>query len=451
IADPISGTLDGVLLDIRDQVNDQADRGLMDIALHPDLDANPYLYAFYVVDPEDSADASGRAGLDGRGNRYAHVVRYELDLSGELPTIVPDSKVILLGGAGQSLDDISGGGALDFTNNSYSSGEPPASDIDPDTGEYKTDYIKVDSLSHAGGALAFGPDGALYISVGDGTSYNYADPRTVSVQDVNSLSGKILRVDALTGQGLEDNPFVSPGDDLSSNSSKVYQLGLRNPYSMTFTDDGDLFISETGWFTYEEINSGPPGANFGWPYYEGGDNGQLETAPGYRDRPEADDFYDAVDAGDIEITAPYRGFSHFFEDPGYRVQAIVGSNSVYTGDKYPDVFQDDYFFTDIPNGYVYSIDTNDRTQIQYITDFGSYGPTNMIQGPDGYMYLLDIDGGRIRRLEIVDPNDPNSDPVAVGDTAVADEDGATVSGNVLDNDTDADDDTLQVSSVAGQS
>ena len=88
--------------------------------------------------------------------------------------------------------------------------------------------------SHAGGSLAFGPDGALYVSIGDGASFNATDPRTVSVQNIDSLSGKILRIDPSTGLGLPDNPFVVPGDDLSDNHSKVYQLGLRNPFSMGF-------------------------------------------------------------------------------------------------------------------------------------------------------------------------------------------------------------------------
>ena len=135
--------------------------------------------------------------------------------------------------------------------------------------------LKVDSRSHAGGALAFGPDGALYVSVGDGTSFNFADPRSFYVQDLDSLAGKILRIDPITGSGLADNPFVEPGADLAANRSKVWQLGLRNPFTMNFDETGQLFISEVGWAKWEEINSAGAGANFGWPFYEGGDNGVL--------------------------------------------------------------------------------------------------------------------------------------------------------------------------------
>ena len=180
-----------------------------------------------------------------------------------------------------TLQDISGAGAVDSTSNI----SQPESGFNAQTGEYVDNYIKVDSRSHAGGSLAFGPDGALYVSIGDGTSFDTTDPRSVSVQNIDSLSGKILRIDPITGLGLPDNPFVEPGDDLSANHSKVYQLGLRNPFSMGFTQDGRLFISNTGWYSWEEIESGHAGANFGWPYFEGGDNGVLLPAPGYQNLP----------------------------------------------------------------------------------------------------------------------------------------------------------------------
>lgn len=402
VVDTETGTIESTFIDIRDQVNSNADRGLMDIAIHPDFPSEPYIYAFIVVDPPESASASGLAQRDAEGNRFAHLVRYEATMEDGVPTLVEDSATVILGGAGQSLSDISGNGELNYTSSQHQN--ELASDVDPATGDYKQDYIKVDSQSHAGGALAFGPDGALYVSVGDGTSFNFADPRTVSVQDPDSLSGKILRIDPITGEGLADNPFVEPGDDLNSNSSKVFQLGLRNPYNMAFSEDGALFISETGWYSYEEINSGEAGANFGWPFYEGGDAGQLEKTPVYRNIDGADAFYAAVAAGDIVVTPAYRGFSHNESDPGYEFNAIVGSSSIYTGDKYPDVFEDDYFFTDIIDGEVFTVDSNDRTQLQYLMTVPGYGPVNFSQGPDGYMYYVDLVQDKIVRINITDPN-----------------------------------------------
>ena len=401
VVDMSTGVTKSVLLDISSEVNSSGDRGLMDIALHPDFAHHPYLYAYYVVDPPDSSTASGLAAPDGGGNRYAYVVRYKVDTSGSTLKIVDGSKTILVGGAGKSLADISGKGALNFTEQTYSGLR--ASNVDPVTGHYKEDYIKVDSKSHAGGALAFGPDGALYVGIGDGTSYNYADPRTAGVQDVASLSGKILRIDPMTGDGLADNPFAVAGN-LSANESKVWQLGLRNPYAMTFADDGRLFISETGWYSHEEINTGDAGANFGWPYYEGDEGGTLIKTPGYHTMSGASSFYSQVASGAISITAAYQSFSHVSADPGFQISAIVGASSVYTGDKYPSALQNDYFFTDIVHGEIYSIDINDRTQTQFLTDIGDYGPVGFFQGPDGYMYFTDLVNGRIGQFNISDPH-----------------------------------------------
>ena len=388
---------DDFLIDLRDEVNSNSDRGLMDIVIHPDFENNPYLYAFYVVDPPGAAGTGGNDGEDGDGNRYAHVVRWELDLSGGTPTLVEGSKTDHPRRRRAVLRPTSPVTAM-IDSTLLENIDQPSSEIDPVTGEYKQDYIKVDSITHAGGALAFGPDGMLYVSVGDGASFNFVDPRAVSVQDVDSLSGKILRVDPLTGQGLADNPFAT--GDLDANASKVWMLGLRNPFTMTFADDGRLFMSETGWYTYEEINAGGAGANFGWPYYEGADFGNLNPAPGYEDLPGASAFYDQVNAGNIVITPAYRSFSHFDEDPGFQVNAIVGASSIYTGNRYPSEFLNDYFFTDIVEGEIYAVDINDRTKLKFVADIGDFGPSQMVQGPDGYMYLLDLIGGRVLRLEI---------------------------------------------------
>ncbi len=250
----------------------------------------------------------------------------------------------------------------------------PESGFNAQTGEYVDNYIKVDSRSHAGGSLAFGPDGALYVGIGDGTSFDVMDPRSVSVQNIHSLSGKILRIDPLTGLGLPDNPFVEPGDDLSTNQSKVYQLGLRNPFSTAFAQDGRLFVSNTGWFSWEEIESGNAGANFGWPYFEGGDNGVLLPAPGYQDLPSdvarnipsAAEFYAAVANGTIPITSAYRAFAHDENAPGFQVGAIVGVDAPYSGSQYPAEFQNDIFFTDVTDGEVFVVDVNNRSDVKYL-------------------------------------------------------------------------------------
>ncbi|WP_205850445.1 PQQ-dependent sugar dehydrogenase, partial [Mycolicibacterium sp. CR10] len=429
-----TGAQQSTFIDISSKVNDNQDRGLLDIVLHPNFGQpvepgqpeHNYVYAFYVVDPPDTVgNPDPNAGPDGGGNRFAYLVRFTADAATNYTTAVPGSEVIMLGGVAvpgvaglqpRTLQDISGTGAVDSTTD----GNQPESGFNAATGEYVDNYLKVDARSHAGGSLAFSPlDGALYVSVGDGISFNMTDPRGVSVQNVDSLSGKILRIDPVTGLGLADNPFVEPGDDLSVNRAKVYQLGLRNPFSMGFTQDGRLFMTNTGWDSWEEIESGHAGANFGWPYFEGGDNGVLSAAPGYqnlpgdpaRNLPSATEFYAAVANGTITVTPAYRAFAHDENAPGFQLGAIVGFDSPYTGSQYPAEFQNDIFFTDVNTGHVFVIDVNDRSDVKFLYSTEGY-PVSFSQGPDGYVYVANLAGSLTRLLiePIPDPPPPPPPP-----------------------------------------
>ena len=194
-------------------MNDWEDRGLLNIALHPDFPNQPYLYAYYVVDPAEAAGLTGPAGQDGSGNRYAYLVAVHRRSGGGRLKAVPGSEVVLVGGAGTSYTDVAGAGRgrVQRTRQHRPARLGPLhragrSDAPEVIDGYKQNYIKVDSLSHAGGAIAFGPDGMLYLGIGDGTLPTLADPRTVSVQDLDSLSGKILRIDPITGAGLRTIP-----------------------------------------------------------------------------------------------------------------------------------------------------------------------------------------------------------------------------------------------------
>ena len=124
--------------------------------------------------------------------------------------------------------------------------------------------------NHNGGGLAFGPDGFLYIGLGDGGSA--WDPQG-NAQNPNTLLGKMLRIDVNEPQDLyrvpQDNPFVNGGG-----AAEIWGLGLRNPWRFSFDRaTGDLWIGDVGQNLYEEVNFVPagslPGKNFGWDYREG--------------------------------------------------------------------------------------------------------------------------------------------------------------------------------------
>ena len=111
--------------------------------------------------------------------------------------------------------------------------------------------------------------------------------------------------------------------------------------------------------------------------------------------------------GDTKITAPFRAFSHDTSDPGYQIQAITGGSAIYTGDRYPAAFKDDYFFADITGGEVYTVDVNDRTSTKFLFRGGTDAvPLEFMQGPDGYVYFTNLVHGEIGRLEISAPTPP---------------------------------------------
>src|SRR5690606_26644823 len=113
--------------------------------------------------------------------------------------------------------------------------------------------------NHNGGRIAFGPDGMLYVTVGDAGQRNLA-------QRMDSLGGKILRIEP-DGGIPADNPF--PG-------SPIYSLGHRNPQGLAWDADGQLWASEFGQNRWDELNQIVPGGNYGWPEVEG-----QEAAPDF--------------------------------------------------------------------------------------------------------------------------------------------------------------------------
>jgi glucose/arabinose dehydrogenase len=141
---------------------------------------------------------------------------------------------------------------------------------------------------HNGGRVAFGPDGKLYLAMGDGGGINCGDVEPGATQDVGSLFGKLLRLDLSrpAPYGSTDNPFADNGD------GRVLHYGLRNPFRFSFDRlTGDLYLGDVGQNTFEEIDFAPAGSkglNFGWASFEGNSNltcgrplraGSTATAP----------------------------------------------------------------------------------------------------------------------------------------------------------------------------
>ncbi|MDJ0903037.1 MAG: PQQ-dependent sugar dehydrogenase [Xenococcus sp. MO_188.B8] len=368
------------VLDISSQVNEFQDRGLSDIAVHPDFfNGSPYLYAAYTYDPPEVLENTGLAGPDGSGNRAGRLGRFTVDL--ETLTVVPGSEEVIVG-RNSTWDNFNG-----FVDSTIDFNEPPALGIVNKI----PDFLAGDSVSHSTGTVEFGPDGALYFSNGDGTSFNQVDPRTVRVQDLDTLSGKILRIDPITGAGLADNPFYD--GDPNSNRSKVYQYGLRNPFRFNVDPEtGTVYIGDVGWFTWEEVNVGAPGANFGWPYYEGGDGTNLRT-PAYQDLPEAQAFYGSAQDN---VTPAILALNHNADN----VNSII-MGDIYRGNAFPTEYQGDLFFNDLAQGIVRNISFDDLGNITDVDEFvtDTEFVVQMVQGPDDNLYFVELFNGVVGRWE----------------------------------------------------
>ncbi len=381
----INGVLQsGVFLDYTTEVNNVRDRGLLGLAVHPDFVANPYVYILYTYDPPEAQGSGGLAAPDNYGNRGSQLTRVTADASTGYRTIVAGSEVVLLG-TGSTWNNIS-----DPAQDSTSNSSLPPSGLLPD-GSFVDDILITDSQSHTIGALNFAPDGSLYVTNGDGTSYGRVDPRTTRVQRLDSLSGKLLRINPLTGEGYSDNPFFT--GDISDDQSKVLNYGLRNPFRFAIQPDtGVPYIGDVGWTKWEEINAGV-GVNFGWPYYEGGD-GVSNPTGGYNSLPEAQAFYNSG----AEVEPAIWARSH----ASGGVAIVMGD--FYTGTIYPELYQGAVFFTDYgdPTIRALSLDSNGEVD-QSLVVTGSVGTVvEMSMGPDGYLYYVDI-GGQIGRFEYTTP------------------------------------------------
>ncbi len=226
--------------------------------------------------------------------------------------------------------------------------------------------------NHNGGGIAFGPDGFLYIGLGDGGS---ADDPKGHGQNLNSVLGTLLRIDVDGGETYvipADNPFLQ-GEGLP----EIWAYGLRNPWRFSFDSlTGDLYIADVGQNEWEEVNFLPAGAaggaNFGWNFMEG-------THIFVQEPPAS-----------LGVIAPVAEYGH---DQGC---SITGGN-VYRGDDLPE-WQGVYFYGDFCTGAVWGLLQVDgvwQSEPVFYTGalLSSFG-----EGEDGALYYADYNTESIYRL-----------------------------------------------------
>jgi len=250
--------------------------------------------------------------------------------------------------------------------------------------------------SHNGGWIGFGPqDGYLYVATGDGGSFGLPSDG-INAQDVNSLQGKMLRID-VDGEDFypaddsrnyaipATNPFATGIDG----APEVFAYGLRHPFRNSFDrETGDLYIGDVGSHLFEEIDFLPAGTN-------GGQNYGWRAREGFLDNP---DYLDAAPANAID---PIYAYPHV----SGASSAVIGGY-VYRGNNIPSL-QGTYFFDDWASKIVSSFryDGNnvtefvDRTQ-ELMSPLGRYGSiASFAEDAAGELYIVDYATvGRIYRI-----------------------------------------------------
>jgi glucose/arabinose dehydrogenase len=307
--------LDTPFLDISAKVKREGnEQGLLGLAFHPQFAENGYLYVNYT-------------GQTGVGDTV--IARYSL-LDGDPNQADPNSEVVLLTVA-----------------------QPYA--------------------NHNGGGMVFGPDGYLYMSLGDGGSAG--DPQG-NAQNLDTYLGKLLRVDV---DG--DEPYAIPASNPFSAGGglpEIFAYGLRNPWRFSFDRaTGDLYIADVGQNAWEEIDFQPAGApggwNYGWDYLEG--THAFEGQP-----PEG-----------ALLAAPVFEYQH-------GIGCSVTGGYVYRGTALPE-FNGIYLFSDYCSGRVWGLlQAADGSWMNKELFQTGWNVSSFGLDAQGELYLIDQSGGTVYKL-----------------------------------------------------
>lgn len=424
VFDNLTDTSPTIFADLRTNTHNFWDRGMLGMALDPNFPSNPYVYVLYTFDASIGGTAPrwGTAGAtsDGCPNPPGATTDGCL-VSGRLSRLQANGNVMT--GPEQVLIE---------------------------------DWCQ-QFPSHSVGDLVFGGDGALYVSSGDGASFNNVDYgqyggtnsgfqrnpcgdppggvggtmnpptaeggalraqslRRAAGSPVN-LNGSILRVDPATGLGLPNNPLAGHSN---INARRIIAYGLRNPFRIIARPGtNEVWVGDVGWNSWEEINRIPNPSdatveNFGWPCYEGNsrqsgyDNANLNICE------------NLYAAGASAVTNPFYAYNHNSKVVSTD-SCPTGSSSVAglafqfgSGTAYPVEYNNSLFFADYSRDCIWVMfqgggGTPNPSNIQPFVQQAA-NPVDIEMGPDGNLYYADFDGGTIRRIEYFSANQP---PIAI--------------------------------------
>ena len=428
VFDSLDDAMPVVVADLRTNVHNYWDRGLLGLALDPGFPDSPYVYLLYT---------------------------YNAPPGGTAPYWPPQ---------GASPDDDScpvNPGAT--TDGCVVTGRLSRLRIDASNHQVGDEQVLIENNwcqqfpSHSIGDLVFGRDGALYVSGGDGASFGPADwgqfggtlpdsvnpvtPRNpcgdppggvggamdppsaqggaLRAQDLRTpgdpvaYNGAILRVDPATGDALPDNPLWGGA---ALDDDRVVAYGLRNPFRFTMRPNtGELWIGDVGWNQWEEIDRlvDPTTlqlSNFGWPCYEGNDPQVAYASVGL-------DICNNLYAEGV-VVKPYFTWAHG-NQPGDAACRLPASSitgiSFYDGGTYPADYGKALFFADYSVNCIWTMraGTDGLPDPATVQTFASHAatPVDLEPGPNGDIFYVDLVGGTVRRIRYLGSSD--RPPVAV--------------------------------------
>jgi glucose/arabinose dehydrogenase len=408
VFDNLADTTPTTFADLRTNVYNFWDRGLLGLALAPNFPTTPYVYVLYTYDHElGSPNPAPRWGTPGVTS----------DPCPTPPGATSDGCVV-----SARLSRLQASG------NTMTGPEQVL--IEDWCQQYP---------SHSIGTVEFGPDGALYASAGDGAAFHFDDygqdgnplnpcgdpPGGVGAvltsptaeggalrsQDLRTsgdpatLDGSLIRVDPATGAAMSGNPQIGSSDP---NVRRIIAYGMRNPFRFTFRPGtSEIWLGDVGLADYEEINRIPSPTdsvveNFGWPCYEGAqrqaawDSANVNICENLYNQPSAD-------------TKPFFAYHHSSKVVPNEAcpsggSSIAGLSFEFspTASTYPASYQRGLFFADYSRKCIWVMkkDANGIPAPGLLETFVSAaaGPVNLEFGPGGDLFYVDFDGGTIRRI-----------------------------------------------------
>ena len=414
VFDSLADPTPSIYADLRAEVHNYWDRGLLGLALHPNFPADPRIYALYTYDGPIGGAAPKWGTATGTDDAC--------------PTP-----------PGPTSDGCQVSGRLSVLSPASTPGAPPQERV------LVEDWCQ-QFPSHSVGTIAFGADGMLYAGGGDGASFNYVDygqdgytssdvtpdnpcgdpPKETGTAlappsaeggalraqdlrtpaDPTTLDGGVIRIDPDTGAPAAGNPGT--GED---NARRLVAEGLRNPFRFTVRPGtNELWIGDVGMSNWEEIDRVPaPTAkttNFGWPCYEGAGRHSGYEAAGLT---LCQNLYAASGA----VTAPYYTYKHSANVVAGETcptgSSSLGGLAFYSGTTYPAAYRGALFFTDYSRKCVWAMQpgTNGLPDPTKITTFAAgIGLTELQAGPGGDIFGVDYDGGRLVRYVYNAANNP---------------------------------------------